>query len=129
MSHYRLRALRAVQNNEIVGQITAKAIVKGIYEADISGSRNSNTVNASNIMTPNPIVITPKDRVSTARNIMMRRRIDHLPIVEEQENTKLAGILTSTHIAQAMLPSERIGRESIGIDNKSIRLDFSWCCR
>ncbi|MGC2428216.1 MAG: CBS domain-containing protein [Nitrososphaeraceae archaeon] len=103
----------------------SKAIVKGIYEADISGSRNSNTVNASNIMTPNPIVITPKDRVSTARNIMMRRRIDHLPIVEEQENTKLAGMLTSTHIAQAMLPSERIGRESIGIDNKSIRLDFS----
>ena len=125
MSHYRLRALPVVQNNEIVGQITTKAIVKGIYEADISGSRNSNTVNASNILTPNPIVITPKDRVSTARNIMMRRRIDHLPIVEEQENTKLAGMLTSTHIAQAMLPSERIGRESIGIDNKLIRLDFS----
>jgi CBS domain-containing protein len=62
--------------------MTAKAIVKGIYEAD----RNSNTVNASNIMTPNPIVITPKDRVSTARNIMMRRRIDHLPIVEEHNN-------------------------------------------
>jgi CBS domain-containing protein len=125
MSHYRLRALPVVQNDEIVGQITAKAIVKAIYEADVSGSKSSYAVNASNIMTPNPIVITPKDRVSTAKNIMMRRRIDHLPVIDEQENTELVGMLTSTHIAQAMLPSEKIGRESLGIDNKSIRLDFS----
>ena len=77
MSHYRLRALPIVQDNEIVAQITAKAIVKGIYEADISGSRSKNTssINASNIMTPNPIVITPKYKASTAKDIMMRRRI------------------------------------------------------
>ena len=128
MSNYRLRALPIVQDNEIVGQITAKAIVKGIYEADISGSRSKNTssINASNIMTPNPIVITPKYKVSTAKDIMMRRRIDHLPVVSDEENhNKLLGMLTSSHIAQAMLPSEKIGRKSLGIDNKSIRLDFS----
>jgi CBS domain-containing protein len=55
---------------------------------------------------------------------MMKRRIDHLPIIEE-ENNKLIGMLTSTHIAQAMLPSEKIGRWSLGIDNKSLILDFS----
>jgi CBS domain-containing protein len=126
MSHYRLRALPIVRDtNEIVGQITAKAIVKVIYETDISADRSSiSTINASNIMTPNPIVIRPKNRVSTAKGIMMRRRIDHLPVIEE-ENNKLIGMLTSTHIAQAMLPSEKIGRWSLGIDNKSLRLDFS----
>ncbi|MFZ0325684.1 MAG: hypothetical protein WAL66_00130 [Nitrososphaeraceae archaeon] len=45
MSHYRLRALPVVQNDEIVGQITAKALVRAIYDADISGSRSSHAAN------------------------------------------------------------------------------------
>ncbi len=67
MSHYRLRALPVVQNDEIVGQITAKALVRAIYEADISGSRSSHAANASKIMTPSTVVIGTKDRVSNAK--------------------------------------------------------------
>lgn len=51
---------------------------------------------------------------------MIRHRIDHLPVIEEN---RLAGIVTSTHMVNAMVPSEGIGRRSIGID-KLIRLDF-----
>ena len=68
MSHYRLRALPIVQdNNEIIGQITAKELVKAIYKAEISiGSASGNAtgnraISASNIMTPSPIVIGSKD--------------------------------------------------------------------
>ncbi len=131
MSHYRLRALPIVQdNNKIIGQITAKELLKAIYNAEVSvGSGRSNatgnqTINASNIMTPSPIVIGTKDSVSTAKGIMMRRRIDHLPVIKEK-NKNLVGMLTSSHIAKAMLPSEKIGRKSLGIDNKPIRLDLS----
>jgi CBS domain-containing protein len=131
MSHYRLRALPIVQDNDkIIGQITAKELLKAIYDVEISvGSRRSNatgnhTINASNIMTPNPIVIGINDSVSTAKGIMMRRRIDHLPVIKEK-NKSLVGMLTSTHIAKAMLPSEKIGRKSVGIDNKPIRLGLS----
>lgn len=49
MSYYRLRALPIVQKKEIVGQITAKSIVKMIKEGGIS------RINAADVMTPNPI--------------------------------------------------------------------------
>lgn len=114
MSHYRLRALPIVQRNKIVGQVTAKSIVKAINRAGIRG------MNASDIMTPNPILLRAKDKGSTAKGIMIRHRIDHLPVMEEK---RLAGMVTSTHMVRATLPSEKIGRRSLGID-KLIRLDF-----
>lgn len=114
MSHYRMRALPIVHNNGIVGQITARSIVEEIGKSAISG------INASNIMTPNPIMLRAKDKASTARGIMVRHRIDHIPVMEEK---RLDGIVTSMHIAKSMLPSEGIGRRSIGV-NKLVRLDF-----
>ena len=77
-------------------------------------------------MTPSPITIMTKDRISTAKDIMIRRRIDHLPVVEKERKgpPTLKGILTSNHVLECMLPSERIGRKSIGIDNILSRLDM-----
>jgi CBS domain-containing protein len=156
MSHYRLRALPIIQRNhgrsikregDIIGQITARSIVRAIYESGVvKTTRKSSTsvssnktptsrditanIEASNIMTSSPIVTRPNDKVSSARGIMIRHRIDHLPIVdnniqEDSVSNKLVGILTSHHILSAMLPSEKIGRKIIGIDNKRIRLDMS----
>ena len=50
-------------------------------------------------MTPSPIVTRPNDKVSSARGIMIRHRIDYLPIVdnniqEDSVSNKLVGILT-----------------------------------
>jgi hypothetical protein len=47
---------------------------------------------------------------------MIRRRIDHLPVIEKERKgpPTLKGILTSNHVLECMLPSERIGRKSIG---------------
>lgn len=88
-----------------------------IYNAEVSvrsgrsNATGNHTINALNI-TPSPIVIGVKDSVSTAKGIMMRRRIDHLPVIKET-NKNLVGMLTSSHIAKAMLPSEKIGRKSV----------------
>ncbi len=50
---------------------------------------------------------------------MKKKRIDHLPIVD---GGRLVGIITSSDIMRVMLPSERIGKRSIGIDNTEDRL-------
>jgi len=77
-------------------------------------------------MTPNPTTITSKDKVSAAKGIMIRHKIDHIPVVEKRQQrgpVTLKGILTSSHILhRAMLPSERIGRKSVGIEGKLTRL-------
>ena len=121
MSLYRLRALPVVKdNNELVGQITAKGIIRAIHESG-ADERVSRKVIVSGIMTPRPVVLREKDKVSTARSIMIRRRIDHIPLVNAEE--RLSGIMTSSHIIEAMLPSEKIGRRVLGVE-KLNRLDM-----
>jgi CBS domain-containing protein len=134
MNYYRLRSLPVVEkdNNKIIGQINAKSIIKQIYElgsntlqtkTNNSFASMSQRILGKDIMTPKPFVIGSNDDVSSARNMMIKNRIDHIPIIDENNNS-LMGMLTSTHIIQYLLPSERIGRGSIGIPQKNIRLDF-----
>jgi CBS domain-containing protein len=46
-------------------------------------------------MTSHPATLVGDDKVAKARTLMVRRRIDHLPITNQE---KLQGILTSSHI-------------------------------
>jgi CBS domain-containing protein len=121
MSLYRLRALPVVkENSELVGQITAKGMIKAIHDVG-TDERVSTKVSAYSIMTGQPILLRENDKLSTARSIMIRRRIDHIPLINVKE--KLSGIVTSSHIIEAMLPSEKIGRKILGVE-KLNRLDM-----
>jgi CBS domain-containing protein len=58
-------------------------------------------------MTPSPIVIDETEKIASAKTIMKRKRIDHLPVVHK---ARLVGMVTSKDIIEVMLESERIGR-------------------
>ena len=120
MSLYRLRALPLVEKNKIIGQISAKRIVQAIRDTMLVS--HIPKTSTSDIMTPRPIVISKTDKISSAKTIMKRRRIDHLPVLQEH---RLVGMLTSKHIIEIMLRSERIGRESLGIDETQDRLNIA----
>lgn len=120
MSLYRLRALPLVEKNEIIGQISAKRIIQEIRDTMIR--TKSGKLSVSDIMTESPIVIKKSDKIPTAKQIMKRRIIDHLPVLQEN---RLAGIITSKDIIELMLPTERVGRNSRGIDGTEDRLDIS----
>ncbi len=123
MSLYRLRALPIVdEKQEIIAQVSAKEILKFMLKAGVAGSSTLKDIkmDAQNIMTPDPITLTSKDVISKARNIMTRRKIDHIPIVDPLDETGLLkGIVTSHDILAILSPSERIGRRSIGIDSSN----------
>ena len=140
MNYYRLRSLPILEKDKkLKGQINAKSIIQLIYElATIGTSKNNNNKTNTNnnsfaslskkilgkhIMTPKPFVIGSKNNVSTARNMMIKNRIDHLPVIDENNNS-LIGMITSTHIIKHQLPSERIGRGTMGISRKNTQLDF-----
>ncbi|HEX5573774.1 MAG TPA: CBS domain-containing protein [Nitrososphaeraceae archaeon] len=116
MSHYRMRTIPVVHNGRVEGQISAKRIVDSINKQLVG---NKLKINASNIMTGDPLVIDSHKSVSAAMSIMKRRRIDHLPVVD---NGLLVGIITSSDIMKVMSPTERIGKKSIGINNAEDRL-------
>jgi CBS domain-containing protein len=76
-------------------------------------------VNASTVMTSDPISLREDDSVAKARTMMIQRNIDHLPVVRKRE---IAGIVTSDSIVFKMAPSEGIAPESI-TSEKQAQLD------
>jgi len=115
MADYRLRALPIIQDNTIIGKIDIRAIVGKIKEG-VLGS-----VKASKIMTPSPVTIAPNEKVSKAREIMLRRKIDHLPI---EKDRKVCGILTSENIVFNLITNHSSDKYTAGVPDTFKLLDF-----
>ncbi|MFQ5998855.1 MAG: CBS domain-containing protein, partial [Candidatus Bathyarchaeia archaeon] len=115
LMQYRIRALPIVEKEKVTGAVTALSILKAF-----KGSVPPN-VKAKDIMTSNPITIGKFDRATKARNVMVRRKIDHLPILDGQQ---ARGLVTSTQMIQCMAPAEQTERRLIGVTD-SKRLDFT----
>jgi CBS domain-containing protein len=113
MSLYRLRSLPVIEDGEIIGQVTTKSIVKSMHHTDIK-------TRATKIMTANPICIHENDLAITAKNLMIRHRIDHIPIVEEN----LKGIVTSFDIAKILLTADNLDNVYPGLTQHTRPLEF-----
>jgi len=113
MSLYRLRSLPVIEDGEIIGQITTNSIVKAMDHKDIK-------IKSTKIMTANPVNIRENDLVLTAKNLMIRHRIDHIPIVEEN----LKGIITSFDIAKILLTADNLDNVRLGISEHTRPLEF-----
>lgn len=115
MTEYRIRALPVVEDNSFIGEIRETSIINALRGNDFS------RIKAENIMTGNPITLGSDDLTSKARSLMLRRRIDHLPVLNRN---KLGGILTSSHIVFNMFQAtETIDRSTI-ISEKQRKLEF-----
>jgi len=113
MSLFRLRSLPVIEDGEIIGQITTNSIVKAMDHKDIK-------IKSTKIMTANPVNIRENDLVLTAKNLMIRHRIDHIPIVEEN----LKGIITSFDIAKILLTADNLDNVRLGISEHTRPLEF-----
>jgi CBS domain-containing protein len=113
MSLYRLRSLPVIEDGEIIGQVTTNSIVKSMEHTDIQNK-------ATKIMTSNPISIHENDLALTAKNLMIRHRIDHIPIVEEN----LKGIVTSFDIAKILLTADNLDNVYRGLTEHTRPLEF-----
>lgn len=123
MNLHRLRSLPVTDqdnNQDMIGQVSSKRIIKYIY--DTFSSKNTNfqkNITASDIMTPGLVTLDPTDDFDTAKGIMRKDSIDHLPVVEKQPDGKtvVRGMITSNHIIQTLIPAESIGRRSLGSEH------------
>lgn len=89
MIEYRVRALPVGQNGKVLGQISAISICEKILQ------QGTLELRIGQIMTPRPVTIESSDKIAKARDLMIRKGIDHLPVVS---GGKLVGILTSNDI-------------------------------
>tara|TARA_Y100000310_G_scaffold143286_1_gene142666 strand:+ start:201 stop:1361 length:1161 start_codon:yes stop_codon:yes gene_type:complete len=104
ISHYRTRSVPVVEKDKISGVIKAENILKILSKLD------NKWIKASLIFTPTPITIDHNSSLSSAKKIMTSKRIDHLPVTS---NGQVKQVLTSYHVLQALIPEERLGKNSM----------------
>jgi len=111
MNEYRSRSLPIIDKGKPVGMVTEPSICKWLNTAgtlDFSVDR---------IMTGHPVTLNVSDVLAKAKKIMVQRNIDHLPVLQ---NGKTCGLLTSQQLLDAIVPPERITRESMTPEKRKV---------
>ena len=105
MMNYRVRSLPITSNDKIIGSVTALSIIGLLNEMNLL-----NYI-ATTIMTRQPTTLDSNALASKVRQLMIRRQIDHIPVVLE---AKPIGIVTSAHLVYNMFQAtETLPRSTI----------------
>lgn len=104
MADYRVRAVPISDGRKIIGQVNCTSLLHKL-KGKIGGDLRIGT-----IATKDPITVENEATIAKARDLMARKRIDHLPVTR---NGRLAGILTSSQIVSRLSPPERVGSKSM----------------
>jgi CBS domain-containing protein len=114
MRDYRIRAAPISDGRKIVGQVNCTALLRELR------GRIGGELKISSIATKNPITIEEDTSAAKAKELLVRKRIDHLPVIK---NRRITGLLTSFHIISRITPPERVGSKSMRPQIKGA-LDF-----
>ena len=94
MHDLRVRSLPMYEGRRLLGQVTAPSIVARLLDSDLG-------LKVSAIMTPKPTTVLASDSVSKARQIMVKRKFDQLPVMGGET---LQGIISSEQIVFNLMP-------------------------
>lgn len=94
MHEYRTRAMPVYRGKKLIGQITSPSVVARLLDSETPGK-------ISAIMTPNPVCMASSDSVSKARETMLRKKVDQLPVTKKGA---LEAIITSDEIVFNLMP-------------------------
>ena len=86
-------------SGSVVGVVTALDILKAIQ----GGNRKLNTMVARDIMTPNPSVVKRDTSIDEIISIMVQKEIVLVPVVEDDNNKKLVGVVARLDILRERL--------------------------
>jgi CBS domain-containing protein len=79
MSEYRIRALPMMNGNDPVGVIQVQSMLMAMKSSELGGS------SASEAMASLPMTVQESTSTMKARNLMIRRDIDHVPVVRSKD--------------------------------------------
>lgn len=106
---HRLRALPVAVKEDSVMAVTAAGIAEKMA-AEVLGP-----LKVKDLMTLSPVTVEASSSADAAKELMLKRSFDHLPVVK---NGRLAGMLTSTDLLRRMLPSEGIPKGFRGVEQR-----------
>jgi CBS domain-containing protein len=114
MSDYRIRAVPVSDNHNIIGQVDSATLLRGLI-GKIGGE-----LRVASLASINPVTIEASSSGAKARDLIVRKRIDHLPVVEAK---RAIGMLTTANLVSRLAPIESVGFKSMKPQTKS-SLDF-----
>jgi CBS domain-containing protein len=104
MSDYRIRAVPISDGRKVVGQVNSLSILEELKR------KMGSSLRITSLATKNPITVDQAAAIRKATELIVRKRIDHLPVLAAG---RLVGVVTSIHVVNTMVPPERIGSKSM----------------
>lgn len=92
MRDARVSSLGVVEDERFVGIVTTRDMTNKVLAGGLDPA-----LPVSEIMTPDPVTLTPESLGSDILHIMLERRIGHLPVVEDG---RLVGMVTQTDLTR-----------------------------
>lgn len=96
MNELRIGAMLIMEDGKLTGIFTERDAIMRLIGAGL----NPSATPVSDVMTANPVCVSPTTSVEEAMNIISSRRIRHLPVVD---NGKVLGVVSSGDLAQFLL--------------------------
>jgi CBS domain-containing protein len=117
MFEHRIRSLPIYKGGKLLGKIDTVSIIEKLI--DTQGK-----IRVDRMMTPGPITLHENDDIAKARRIMIRRKIDQIPLTN---NGRIKGVVSSANIVYNLLPTPdrspkgdmRSGRFKTPVENLS----------
>ena len=103
MADYRVRAVPISEKRKIIGQVNCLRLLQEL-KGKVSGD-----LRITSLATRNPITIEKTATVGKARELLVKKRIDHLPVTAKG---RVIGIATTGLILNYVSPPERVGSKS-----------------
>jgi CBS domain-containing protein len=88
MAEKNVGALLVVEGNRLVGVVSERDYTRNV----VLKGRASRSTRVREILSPNPIWVTPEHEVADCLRLMTEHRIRHLPVLEEGEITGVVSI-------------------------------------
>ncbi len=95
MFQYRSRSMPVYEHGRFAGQVSAQSIIERLLDTP-------SAVKVSSIMTRDPVTLEPSAKVAVGRDIMRKRKIDQVPVVD---SGKLVNVITSSDMVFNLAPT------------------------
>ncbi len=100
MSEKSVGALLVTDNNNLVGIISERDYMRKVA---LKG-RASQTTEVREIMTPNPLTVTPDHTMEVCMELMTEKRIRHLPVLE---NNRILAMLSIRDLLENIMDEQK----------------------
>ncbi|MGD8614705.1 MAG: CBS domain-containing protein [Gammaproteobacteria bacterium] len=100
MNYFNIGALVVLERNRVVGIFSERDVLVRVVAAD----RDPLTTTVREVMTRNPVCVTPTMTVEAAMRLVTERRFRHLPVMHEGE---LLGLISSGDLTRWLVREQR----------------------